>query len=841
MRLPAALEQWAAEHNEQLSGDTLSEVRMIASTLDDSPLSTRLITDPDDGLVDELATLFQPSRAERAATLIQIVADWSAKPAPPIAETPAPRAPLDATTPGTPGPQFAPAADRQPAGQPRPASGNDPIHAPALFGSDRVDEEDHGRLYGPKRPWKAIAATLVSLALLGGVAAAGWYWFTQRDSTTETATSQAQATPLPESDDGSAGADDPGPSAETVAPTPEPTLEPDPASLPPAFWADTTPILNSGTEAIVASTYAVSPSNRAVLTGHTAAITGVAISNDGRVLTSGADRRLVDWGADVTLANPDVFNVPAPLTVLERTRDQRLIAGDTDGNVTILSLTGETDPSVLPIHDVAVSAAAELTGGRLAVASVDGAVAVFDIETPDEQVSLPHAVEVTAVVALADGTVATAAVDGIVRIWVADGQDTPPESVADLGSPVTALTLLSDGRLAAATVDGAIQLFAADASAPPVELPGHTGAVRSLFELSLPDDSVALASGGDDTTIMLWNLDTRTADRVLEGHGDIISGLDVLPDGRLVSTSGDGTGRVWDLTVDPGRSVLAPHDWNLSAIHAWNNDQFVTGGVDGKVVLASTSETSEPVLVTQHGAPVVGVSVLESGDIVSLDAASELRINQAGDTSGTPSELSIAAGATALAANDVLGVVSGHADGTVRLYDVAAETPETAQIAVVEAHGGGVNDVVALSNGMVASAGQDDTVRIIDFENPGVLPVFDLHTGPVDVVIELPDGRIASAGADGIYVYSVEGLAQDHVRFNGQRSRTISLVGLSGDRLISTGEDGRVRLWDLTAPEAEPTTLIDIPGVVNPYLAQADNGLFVAGAARGYVVFDVSE
>jgi len=142
-----------------------------------------------------------------------------------------------------------------------------------------------------------------------------------------------------------------------------------------------------------------------------------------------------------------------------------------------------------------------------------------------------------------------------------------------------------------------------------------------------------------------------------------------------------------------------------------------------------------------------------------------------------------------------------------------------------------------LVSGLVASAGQDMTVRILDFDNPDQIPVFDLHTAPVDVVIELPDGRIASAGSDGIYIYTVEGLAQDHIRLNGQRSRTISLVALSNDRLISTGDDGRVRLWDLTSPESEPTTLVDVPGIVNPHLIQAGNGLFVAGAARGYVVF----
>ncbi len=367
-----------------------------------------------------------------------------------------------------------------------------------------------------------------------------------------------------------------------------------------------------------------------------------------------------------------------------------------------------------------------------------------------------------------------------------------------------------------------------------VVLPGHVGAVRALYELTMPDGSLALASGGDDTTIRLWDIETRTQLLVLEGHGDIISGIDSLPDGRLVTTSGDGTGRVWDLTVAPGRPVLTSHDWNISAMHRGNNDQFVTGGNDGKVVLSSTSDTSEPALITQHDAPIVGVATLQSGDIVSLDANSVLRINQADGAPAGLVELTVSPGATALDVRDGQGVVTGHADGTVRFHDF------TDEVLSVNAHGSGVNDVISLSNGLVVSAGQDKTVRIIDPANPGQIPIFDLHTAAVDVVIELPDGRIASAGSDGIYVFSLEGLAQDHIRLNGQRSRTISLVALPDDRLISTGDDGRVRLWDLNSPDAEPITLIDIPGIVNPYLIQADNGLFVSGAARGYVVFALS-
>ena len=871
MRVAAALEQWAAEHNDQLSPETLGEVGTIAETIRTSAYADLQINDLGDNVADRLGELFSPARAERANTLVGVVAGWMKKrPASPSSSDPngQPESVEDATfdddhdNDGEDGQALDGAADdssfeadttfatdtvalgtrgtdedlpvahfAQPAVSPAPALpppdlADDWVEAPAFLRSDKIDEEDDVRLYGPKRPWKPIAGTFFALLLLGAIGFGGWYWYTQRNDAVEATTTPPDiATATVDADT------EPATSQPTAAPTAASTLPPEPTPEVPTFWAETTPILNSGTAQIAASTYAVSPANRAVLTGHTAAITGVVVSDDGRVLTSGADRRLVDWGADVTLADPDVLNVPSPLTVLERTLDQRIIAGDTAGNVSIIDLVDVSEPVVVAVHTVAISAAAELTDGRLAIASVDGDVDVFALDSPTDRVILPHDVEVTSVAALPDGSIATAAVDGVIRLWPANGADTPGQ-IATLGAPVTAMIVLADGRIAAASVDGDIHVvLAEDGASDPLVLPGHIGAIRSLFQITLPDGTSALASGGDDTTIRLWDLTTKTQLRVLEGHGDIISGIDVLPDGRLVSTSGDGTGRVWDLTVPPSRPVIAPHDWNLSAIHAWDNDLFVTGGIDGKVVVASTSELSEPRLLTQHDAPVVGVASLQTGDVVSLDASSVLRVSQpTGDASG-PVEFNVGPGATSLDVRESLGVVTGHADGSVRFHDFAEE------VGSIDAHGSGVNDVVALVSGLVASAGQDMTVRILDFDNPDQIPVFDLHTAPVDVVIELPDGRIASAGSDGIYIYTVEGLAQDHIRLNGQRSRTISLVALSNDRLISTGDDGRVRLWDLTSPESEPTTLVDIPGIVNPHLIQAGNGLFVAGAARGYVVF----
>lgn len=825
VRVPAALHRWAAEHNQHLSPSTRSEVDVIASIIEASSLRDYDAQRLDEAFYAGLRDIFPLERAERAETLIGIVAAWSATlppetPRTVVAEVRGRPSSVEPAAPVVPGAS-------EVVGMPEPRPQSPEIGAPAFLRSDKVDEDDTARLYGSARSYIRIVLAVLSVLLLAAVGVGVWLWASSRSDEAAT-TSDAETDTILEATDPTDAVEQPT-AVPTVAATPAPTLSAERPS-----WADTNTILNAGNGTILASTYPVTAANRAVLTGHADAITGIAVSNDGRVLTSGADRRLVDWGADVTLASPDVLEVDAPLTVLARTADQKVIAGDANGNITVIDLINSTEPLAIDVHPSSISAIAEANDGRIVVASVDGDVAVFALQAPGDRLELGHSTEVTALAPLADGTIATAAVDGIVRIWPATGGN-PVATIDSLGAPITAMIALLDGRLAIGSVDGTLQVVPAiDGAQASYTVGAHEGAIRSLLEFDDQRAGATIATGSDDTTVRLFSLETGDQWQQLDGHGDLVSALAQLPDGRLVSTSADGTGRVWNLELlTDGGVVRPPHERNLTHLTAWRNDQFISGGSDGLVVLASTTETTSPEQITRHGAPVVGLTVMPNGDIVSLDAASILRLSQIGPDAAEPFEFQLAPGATALDDRGELGVVTGHADGTVRFSDFTAET------ASIPAHGSGVNDVLGLSSGLVASASEDNTVRIIDPENPDVIPVFDLHTGPVQTLAELPDGRIASAGLDAIFIWSVEDMGQDHIRLTGHQASKLSLLGLPDGRLVSTAVDGRVRVWDLQDPQAEPITLVDIPGIVNPVLAQADNGLYVAGAARGYVIFTI--
>ena len=145
---------------------------------------------------------------------------------------------------------------------------------------------------------------------------------------------------------------------------------------------------------------------------------------------------------------------------------------------------------------------------------------------------------------------------------------------------------------------------------------GHSGSVNKVCTVSLPDGRDAVASGSDDGTIRLWDLQRATPiGAPLTGHQGTVEDVCsfVLPTGevRLASCGSDRTVRVWDPVA--GRTVGPPltgHTgivWVVCAVPGADE----SGTADGRVWLAAagddgTVQVWDPVTGEPVGAPLTG-------------------------------------------------------------------------------------------------------------------------------------------------------------------------------------------------------------------------------------------
>lgn len=146
---------------------------------------------------------------------------------------------------------------------------------------------------------------------------------------------------------------------------------------------------------------------------------------------------------------------------------------------------------------------------------------------------------------------ATGAVHGKVSIWdLNSGQW--QRSISAHHSPVLSLAFSGDGRrLASGSQNKTIKLWDLDNAAEEPLYMIENAHLSQVLSLAISNPHQILVSGGADRTIKLWDLATgekRSPKHILEGHAGQVWCVAVSPDGsRLASASADFTVKLWNI------------------------------------------------------------------------------------------------------------------------------------------------------------------------------------------------------------------------------------------------------------------------------------------------------
>jgi cytochrome c len=269
------------------------------------------------------------------------------------------------------------------------------------------------------------------------------------------------------------------------------------------------------------------------------------------VVSGGFDHAVIVWNP----MNGRAMRVSrwhqAAVGALATLPDGRFASGGEDGRIALWAPGRDEDPDrVLEGHGAPVVGLAA-DGARLASASWDGTVRLWDLAAGGVQLLRGHQGNVNGVAFGSGGALFSAGQDGTIREWAPDGT---PKTIAEFGLPQNALLALPDGTLAAAGVDGALRLVARDGAVREIQ-----AGPRPIIALAASPDGSTLAAGTVGGGVGLWDVASGRLRATLDGPGLPVWSLAFAPDGLTLWSGGqDRRVRRWEAATARALGPLAP-------------------------------------------------------------------------------------------------------------------------------------------------------------------------------------------------------------------------------------------------------------------------------------------
>jgi WD40 repeat protein/tRNA A-37 threonylcarbamoyl transferase component Bud32 len=331
---------------------------------------------------------------------------------------------------------------------------------------------------------------------------------------------------------------------------------------------------------------------------------------------------------------------------------------------------------------VVVCVAFSPDGRRIASASEDGTVRVWDAQTRQETLTLRgHREGVRSVAFSPDGwrIASSGFEDGRVKVWDAQtGQlaltiTLPLESEGDT---VSSVAFSPDGKRLASGIygDPTVMVWDVQTGQRVLTLRGHTNSVTSV---AFSPDGKRLATGSGDRTVKVWDVQSGQLTLTLRGHTDVVFGVAFSTDGKRLATGGsDRTVKVWDAHTGQSILTLQGHTNYITGVAFSPDGSRIASGSKDRTVKVWDAQTGQ-VTLTCNGGWVTGMAFSPDGQriVSSTDNTLKLWDAQTGQETLTLWGHTESVESVAFSP-DGRRLATASVDGTVKIWD-GTPLPET--------------------------------------------------------------------------------------------------------------------------------------------------------------------
>jgi len=356
---------------------------------------------------------------------------------------------------------------------------------------------------------------------------------------------------------------------------------------------------------------------------------------------------------------------------------------------------------------------------------------------------------------------------------------------------------------------------------------------RDVTSVAFRPDGAVLASGSNDNTIKLWDMETGRLRKTIITHPAYVHAVAFSPDGRLLAAGGeDFTVKLWNARTGERLQTLAGHSGVVEALAFRPDGRFLlSGSADGSIKMWEVKTGRLWATLEGHAGPVLSLSYKKDGRYLASggeDGFIETWDMSTGRVFWSVKGHDAWVRSVAFSPDGTM-LASGSWDKTVKLWD--ANTGRA--IRCFREHSFVINSIAMRRDGRVlATGGNDNNIKLWDMKTGRSLGLLKRHEDKVTTIAFSPDGSLLASGSDDNSINIWDGTTGRLLRTIIGHPGSVFSISFSpdGSLLASDGGDKTVKLWDVKTGQCVKTLESHQDTVFAVSFSPAGGGILASGS-----------